>query len=470
MQTLRGALAVLLIVELCCPAPGVRAQAVDRAAARPAYASTQIHGDERIVHALNRFTFGPRPGDVAAVRQMGLEQWFEQQLHPETLENTDLRTRLAQFPAMQWNMRDLPFRMPPNPILRQVAQGRIALPPSGPLRAVYEDGLYRLQARQQEKKEIGGGQAAPRQTRDAAVAMTGPADPPVPDTQAMALASSMDQLDDDSDTAEILALLPDQRVRRLTAMQPAELESFVRSLRPPQRMALVADLSPDQRETVADLQNPQQLVAGELMAARLARDIYSEAQLEEVMTDFWLNHFNIYLHKNELMPYYLVSYERDVIRPHALGKFEDLLEAVAHSPAMLIYLDKAESTGPDSLAAERARLLAYRRPNAKQRAPEGLNENYARELMELHTLGVNGGYTQADVIQVARVLTGWTVDRPFLGGEYQFNLNRHEPGTKKVMGRKIKRGAKRRAASCCTCWQRARRPRTFSPASWPFAL
>jgi uncharacterized protein (DUF1800 family) len=148
----------------------------------------------------------------------------------------------------------------------------------------------------------------------------------------------------------------------------------------------------------------------------------------------------VYLRKNEQMPYYLVSYERDTIRPHAMGKFEDLLEAVAHSPAMLIYLDNAQSIGPDSLAAGRAKMVNARRPNAKRQAPEGLNENYARELMELHTVGVNGGYTQADVTQVARVLTGWTVDRPQLGGEFQFNDNRHEPGTKKVMGAKIKDG------------------------------
>ena len=122
------------------------------------------------------------------------------------------------------------------------------------------------------------------------------------------------------------------------------------------------------------------------------------------MTDFWLNHFNVYLRKNEQTPYYLVSYERDVIRPRALGKFEDLLEATAHSPAMMLYLDNAQSIGPDSLAAERARCGG--RNNKKKR--EGLNENYARELMELHTLGVNGGYTQADVTQVARMLTGWT--------------------------------------------------------------
>jgi uncharacterized protein (DUF1800 family) len=151
------------------------------------------------------------------------------------------------------------------------------------------------------------------------------------------------------------------------------------------------------------------------------------------MTDFWLNHFNVYLRKNEETPYYLVSYARDTIRPNALGKFEDLLEAVAHSPAMMIYLDNSESMGPDSPAAEHAK-----KNNSKNKKDEGLNENYARELMELHTLGVNGGYTQADVTQVARILTGWTVNQPQRGGDFQFNENRHEPGTKKVMGTKFK--------------------------------
>jgi uncharacterized protein (DUF1800 family) len=133
-----------------------------------------------------------------------------------------------------------------------------------------------------------------------------------------------------------------------------------------------------------------------------------------------------------------VSYERDVIRPRALGKFEDLLEATAHSPAMLLYLDNSSSVGPDSPAAEKAKQNAARRPDKKKQAPEGLNENYARELMELHTLGVNGGYTQADVTQVARVLTGWTVDKPQRGGDFKFDENRHERGAKTVLGKKIK--------------------------------
>src|SRR5580700_10665657 len=168
-------------------------------------------------------------------------------------------------------------------------------------------------------------------------------------------------------------------------------------------------MSPELKEALGDLEAPEQTAAQELFAQRLTRDIYSNAQLQEVMTDFWLNHFNVYLRKDEQTPYYLVSYERDVIRPLAMGKFEDLLEAVAHSPAMLLYLDNAESIGPDSPAAERTKLAQMRNPS-KGAAPQGLNENYARELMELHTLGVNGGYTQADVQQVARVLTGWTVD------------------------------------------------------------
>jgi uncharacterized protein (DUF1800 family) len=243
---------------------------------------------------------------------------------------------------------------------------------------------------------------------------------------------------DEAQIARILALAPQQRVARLATMQQPDYDSFRKALKPPQRAALAAGLTPAQKEVVAALENPQRVINEELAAQRLTRDIYSNAQLQEVMTDFWLNHFNVYLHKNDETPYYLVSYERDVIRPHALGKFEDLLEATAHSPAMLLYLDNSSSMGPDSPAAERNKLKEARNPGNQKKAPEGLNENYARELMELHTLGVNGGYTQADVTQVARVFTGWTVDRPQRGEGFKFDENRHEPGTKKVLGKKIK--------------------------------
>ncbi len=242
---------------------------------------------------------------------------------------------------------------------------------------------------------------------------------------------------DPARSARILALPPQQRLAQLIAMKQPELDSFRKSLKQPQKLALVAGMSPEQKEVVGALENPKNLVNSELCEQRLTRDIYSNAQLQEVMTDFWLNHFNVFLHKNDETPYYLVSYERDVIRPLAMGKFEDLLEATAHSPAMLLYLDNSSSMGPDSVAAEKAAR------NGKNKAHEGLNENYARELMELHTLGVNGGYTQKDVTQVARVFTGWTVDRPARGGGFKFDENRHEPGTKLVLGKKIKEHGER---------------------------
>src|SRR5438067_7349861 len=165
------------------------------------------------------------------------------------------------------------------------------------------------------------------------------------------------------------------------------------------------------------------------------------------MTDFWENHFNIYAAKGAPEPYYLVDFDQNVVRPHALGKFRDLLGAVAKSPAMLFYLDNAQSMadsmhpvlqgsgrGQGRAPIFRPGVLARRpgigrlpviRPGdtamsqppavAQQRRARGLNENYARELMELHTLGVDGGYTQKDVIEVARALTGWTIRQPRAG-------------------------------------------------------
>jgi uncharacterized protein (DUF1800 family) len=475
MESFRGTFAVLLCCTLCAPAPFGFAQSApaspaqpDQAANKPshraAYQSGQLQGDERILHALNRFTFGPRPGDLEAVRAMGLEAWFNQQLHPATLDETDLDGRLAQFPAMQWSTQDLIFRIPSNAIIRQAIAGKVPVPESGTLHAVYENQIYRLQAKKAEQDQkkataqadqalaqpANGGQSpapAPAMAMDTAAAapapaMTQPQNQPAAQPAAMdsMTAATVDLLSqpDQSLITSVLALPPKRRVVRLQSMQPADFDAFLKSLKPAQRKALTGDLTPDLVEAVDDLENPQQLLGKELMAQRLTCDIYSNAQFQEVMTDFWLNHFNVYLRKNDETPYYLVSYERDVIRPLALGRFEDLLEAVAHSPAMLLYLDNASSMGPDSQAAERAKLNAARNPSKNPKAPEGLNENYARELMELHTLGVNGGYTQADVTQVARVLTGWTVDRQQRGGDFVFNPNRHEPGTKKVLGQKIK--------------------------------
>ena len=444
MQLVRGPITAVLCLSLVAPPIPASPSARNKAAKASANPSAGLQGDARILHALNRFTFGPRPGDLEAVREIGLDKWFDQQLHPTSISEPDLDARLAEFPAMQWSPEELLYRAPSNAIIRQTLDGKLPVPERGALHSVYENQMYRAGIRKQEKEL----KAAARQNQmTGPTAMTAeskpPADAAIAQPQSLAGDSNQSSISsvsqptlappDNAEFRRIFEFPPQQRVQHLVAMQPEAFESFFKSLRPQQRAALLDDLSPDLREVVLDLENPQRLVNEEIIAQRLTRDIYSNAQLQEVMTDFWLNHFNVFLHKNDATPYYLVSFERDVIRPRALGKFEDLLEATAHSPAMMLYLDNASSIGPDSPAAERAQ---FRQNNKKKR--EGLNENYARELMELHTVGVNGGYTQADVTQVARILTGWTVERPQRGGGFQFEPNRHEPGTKVVMGIKFK--------------------------------
>jgi uncharacterized protein (DUF1800 family) len=204
----------------------------------------------------------------------------------------------------------------------------------------------------------------------------------------------------------------------------------------------------------------------ELPELVVVRGVESDRQLAEIMADFWTNHFNVFVGKN-LDRVYLPDYVEHTIRPRVFGKFEDLLIATAKSPAMMVYLDNAESVAPgsrppqtDRLARQRFPLFArgFRgRPGrfpmpmgpagsdtarrlAAQRRPTGLNENYARELMELHTLGVDGGYTQNDVTEVARVLTGWSVRPPPQGGGFVFNDWAHDRGAKTVLGQDFPAG------------------------------
>jgi uncharacterized protein (DUF1800 family) len=225
-------------------------------------------------------------------------------------------------------------------------------------------------------------------------------------------------------------------------MSPDDFVAFRQSLSGGELAQFVQGLNPQQREIFAAMQNSTRMVGAEEMQTRLIRDIYSDRQLEAVMTDFWLNHFNVYVRKNQNEPYLIPAYERDVIRPNAMGKFEDLLVATAESPAMLMYLDNWQSIGPDSQAAKNEPKYAKFAQNPQVKAAlkdRGLNENYGRELMELHTVGVNGGYTQKDVTEVAKVFTGWTITPPQQGGAFQFQFEerRHEPGSKTVMGRTI---------------------------------
>ncbi|MBI2491458.1 MAG: DUF1800 domain-containing protein [Candidatus Rokubacteria bacterium] len=170
-------------------------------------------------------------------------------------------------------------------------------------------------------------------------------------------------------------------------------------------------------------------IAGELAAAKMLRAVASERQLQEVMVDFWFNHFNVYAQKNDVR-WYVSAYERDAIRPHALGKFPDLVRATARHPAMLYYLDNWVSA--------RADFTIPLGPNRGKKA--GLNENYARELMELHTLGVDGGYTQQDIVEVARAFTGWSIERPQTEGRFVFRRATHDTGAKVVLGQRIPAG------------------------------
>lgn len=260
------------------------------------------------------------------------------------------------------------------------------------------------------------------------------------------------------ETASLIDLAPEERYQKLLALPPGRIQSVVRSLGPQQRPLMLAGMTPAQTETVLALLNPRLVVVNETESVRLLQDIYSTRELQRVMTEFWLNHFNVFVRKNEVEPYYLPQFQQEIIAPHALGKFEDLLDAVAQSPAMLLYLDNPQSVGPNSPFAFRrdhpnpARFPGLRAMNmpiatatAKQRKRpiDGINENYGRELMELHTVGVNAGYTQQDVIEAAKVLTGWTVAPPIQGGGFRFVENRHEPGDKIVMGYKIKQGGER---------------------------
>ena len=308
--------------------------------------------DRQILQALNRLTFGPRPGDGERVAKMGLERWIDQQMHPEMMEeNPELEKKLGPLETLAMTPEEAIKQYPPQFVIKQNADGKISLPEDAQAREAMEGLIGRY--RENKDQKDGGRQAA-----------------------------------------NLAAMTPE--VRRKTM-----------------------------RSTV-----PQQAVTYDLWEGKLYRAIYSDRQLAEVLDDFWFNHFNVFIDKG-VERYMIGRYEREAIRPNVLGKFRDLLEATAKSPAMLFYLDNWQSVGTYSVAGERARL------NGKTR---GLNENYGRELLELHTLGVNGGYTQRDVIDVARCFSGWTIRAPRKGGGFFYNDRMHDKNAKTVLGHRIKAG------------------------------
>ena len=423
----------------------------------------ELTGDARVLHALNRLTFGPRPGDVAAVKAMGLNKWFEMQLNPAAIDDAKLDEKLLEYPAMQMSVADLERKYPSPLMLRAMMTGKQPLPSNPVERAMVADQIefYKMQKAKQEaagaaKKAdaagmmmaggntLGGrdaaggdaaaGDAAENKMAEKVLLASEPGDPNMMQGDAAGKAKYPRE-----NIGRILAQTPDERMTIILAMPAEETAQFRQSLAPQELLQLGAGMTPQQRETLLALPGSLRMVALESMESRLMRDAYSDRQLEAVMTDFWLNHFNVYMRKNQNEPYLIPTYERETIRPHALGRFEDLLVATARSPAMLEYLDNFRSIGPDSLQATKVKRNQGMNPNGKQAqaASAGLNENYGRELMELHTLGVGGGYTQQDVTQVAKVFTGWTIDKPYQGGGYTFDEKRHEPGSKLVLGHVI---------------------------------
>ena len=352
-------LAAFLIVAMVLPA-AVPAQ---KRASLATVATRELTQDQAILHALNRLGFGPRPGDLERVRQMGLAKFIDQQLNPASDPELAVQARLERYKTLDMSTRQL---------LKEYPQPKQAAKKAG---VTPEEYRKRMEERKMEDR-------------------------------------------------------PDPAMR-------------------------------------AAANGPQRVVA-ELSLAKLTRAVYSERQLQEVMVDFWFNHFNVFAAKGPDR-WMLTEYERDVIRPRTMGKFRDLLGATASSSAMLFYLDNWLSADPvaaqkmsgeleqrremmlarmnDPRAQERMRR-AGRDPEAakkkmefaKQRMPKGLNENYARELMELHTLGVDGGYAQKDVLEVARAFTGWTLRAPRQTADFFFDDRLHDNGTKTVLGKSINAG------------------------------
>lgn len=418
-------------------------------ATSPATSSSAMPVDRQIVHALNRFTFGPRQGDVERVKAIGLDKWFDEQLHPENINDSAMEARLAPLRTLKMSTREMVENFPPPQVLKAVEKGRISMPHDPARRAVYESRMAAIEQRKNNKQHQGQATGPDVQSQSDSGNMKDQNDAEPAQEQSKEHEQLVRQaMQDELHLKGLLELPPEDRYRKILSMTVEERLDMTGAFRGPKALLLVDGMKPEQQETVEAIINPQLVVGGELAQAKLFRAIYSERQLEEVMTDFWFNHFNVFIGKGPDR-YMVTAYERDVIRPHALGKFKDLLLATAKSPAMLFYLDNWQSVGPNSDLAKygpggaRMRRGSYARfprpqnPNVKKNRPSGLNENYAREIMELHTLGVDGGYTQKDVTELAKVLTGWSIEQPQRGGGFRFNGRAHEPGTKEVLGHKI---------------------------------
>ena len=391
------------------PEPMQKATAQLKLPASKIAPNVPLNQRERAVQMLSRFAYGPRPGDVERVLAMGPDKWFAQQLNPASIPDPVADARMREYPTLGMNAEQTLTTFPTDGYVRQVAGGQRPYPADPLLDSLYEVQVYRYQQTVVDKLH-----PFTEQTDEQKAAAKKAAQP---------VAARV--------AGQLLAMPKGQRMAALDALPVEDRVAFAENVPGDQRNLLVADMTPHEREVFTAMQgglNVSYKIGDELAQAKVVRSIVTERQLQEVMTDFWFNHFNVYVPKDSDQ-WYTTSYERDTIRPHALGKFRDLLLATAESPAMMIYLDNWLSIGPDS----RANGVNPQNPNSKK-GNKGLNENYGREVMELHTVGVNGGYTQADVTSLASMLTGWGVDDPGHGGGFKFDPNRHEPGTKSWFG------------------------------------
>ena len=375
---------------------------------------------ERAQQLLDRFTFGARPGDVDHVLAMGADAWFAQQLNPDAIKDPVLNGRLNDFPTLNMTPEQALTVFPDRGKIQRVADGKEPIPADPLLAAMYEVQVAKLR-KEAEARKVDASGNLPAEPSDAEKAA---------DRQAGQFAAARI-------AGELFAMPKNQRMASLIAMPVDDRIAFTGSVAGDQKNLLLADFTPREREIFLGMAagiGAQYQIGQELAQAKMVRAILSERQLQEVMADFWFNHFNIYIAKDSDQ-WYTTAYERDAIRKNALGKFSDLLLATAQSPAMLVYLDNWLSIGPDSLANGVNPANPRSKPGNK-----GLNENYGREVMELHTVGVNGGYSQADVTNLAAILTGWTVNNPGQAGGFQFDPKRHEPGTKTWLGHRIGNG------------------------------
>ncbi len=378
----------------------------------------KLSADQQILQALNRLTFGPRPGDLEEVRRMGVNKWIALQLHPgQIAENPVLEDRLKPLETLRMDaeqvMKD--YAPPPPVIFRGM-----------PLQELLnQDQIRKVQTgTAEERKAILTGLEPDK--RKQVLQVIAQQNVPAEFAKEAEAARQEQQMERQAETRKrnptLADLLPPDQAETARRGNPEQIRALFDFLDPSQRAVVAGAMVvnqpqsaiglPDIRRMGVRLRQPQNMAFNDLKEGKLYRAIYSNRQLEEVLVDFWFNHFNVYDAKQVQVqgpgqPYrtMFTSYERDAIRPHVLGHFKDLLLATARHPAMLWYLDNWESMVPGALdvgpfAAQPG--LAQQ----LQRLAHGINENYGREVMELHTLGVDGGYTQQDVINVAPLLHG----------------------------------------------------------------